>query len=187
METWKPITNFESHYEVSSHGRVRSVERLVNSNIKNNKKVFKKSIILKPNLKKNGYLEIDLCIGNNHKTVLIHRLVAKAFIQNPNNKPYVNHINFNRIDNRVENLEWVTAKENSQHSSNFGRMYSKLQKSIQCIETGKTFTSSYKAAEWLNAVKYGYSKNIACMGRNIRAVCTGKRKSAFGYRWKDLA
>ena len=186
MEIWKPIKNFETHYEISTHGRVRSIDRTVNTGIKNNETKITKGKLLKFNEKKNGYLTVDLCIGNNHKTMSIHRLVALTFIPNPENKPYVNHKNANKKDNRIDNLEWVTAIENSNYASNLGLLYGGLRKGIKCVENGMIFTSSYKAAEWLNSEKFGFSKDVGAMSRKIRAVCTGKQKSAYGYRWIDL-
>lgn len=187
MEQWKPVKGYEGYYEVSTHGRIRSVDRITNCAIKHNSSVIKKGKILKLNLKRNGYLTFDASFFNGAKTKTVHRVVAEAFIPNEDNKPCVNHINAIKTDNRVENLEWVSYQENSQHAAGLGLIYGGLRKQIKCVETGMVFPSSYQAAEWLNKTKYKYSKNVDCMGRNIRAVCSGKRHSAFGYRWKDLA
>lgn len=186
-ELWKPVQNFETHYEVSTYGRVRTIARTVNSAIRHNGAVQRQSRILKLNLKRNGYLVVDLCVGSVHKTALVHRLAAIAFLDNPDGKPVVNHKNANKQDNRVENLEWVTVRENAQHASKNGLLWSSNSKPIVCVETGMVFESSYKAAEWLNANKYGYSKKVPGMGRNIRACCCGTRPVAYGFHWKDLA
>lgn len=99
-EEWKPIKNYETLYEVSTLGNVRSIKGKI-------KKLQKRS---------NGYLYVGLSKNGKSKTVKVHRLVAEAYIDNPDNKPIVNHINSNRSDNRVDNLEWVTASENMIHS-----------------------------------------------------------------------
>ena len=186
MEIWKSIKNFEGYYEVSNFGRVRSVDRKVNADIKHNDKVIKHGKILKPNLKKDGYLTVDLCKDSIKKTQRVHRLVAEAFIPKVDGKEIVNHINCNTSDNRVSNLEWCTNKENTQYASSLGRMYCGHRKKIKCIELDIVFDSSYKAAEWLNETKFQNSKRIDNISKNIRACCVGKRNHAYGYRWTDL-
>ena len=105
IEEWEYIDE-QNYYQVSNLGRVRSLPRLLTH--KNGKEVQLKGKILKPYLDRKGYLTITI----NHKTRPIHRLVAEHFIPNPNNKPCIDHINTNRVDNRVENLRWCTYKEN---------------------------------------------------------------------------
>lgn len=117
-EIWKQIVNFENDYEISNMGNVRSKERRI---IKSNG-----AIILYPQkikktfLQPHGYNSTCLCKNNILKYCLIHRLVAEAFIPNVYNKPQINHKNGIKNDNRVENLEWVTARENSIHSRKTG-------------------------------------------------------------------
>lgn len=187
MEKWKPVKNYEGYYEVSTHGRIKSIDHITKTAIKHNTHVVKRGKMLKLNMKKSGYLTFDASKENKIKTILVHRAVAEAFIPNIDGKPCVNHKNANKTDNRVENLEWATYQENTEHASSLGLLYGGLRKKIKCVETGMIFPSSYQAAEWLNETKYKHSKNKDCMSRNIRAVCSGKRHSAFGYRWRDLA
>ena len=108
-EIWKDVPGYEGIYQVSNLGRIKSMSRIrVNGRAKI---LTKDKILLSKTL--NDYVKI----GMTHKYVLAHRLIAKAFIPNPDNKPQVNHINGIKHDNRVENLEWVTASENAIHSS----------------------------------------------------------------------
>ena len=102
-EIWKPIKEFEGYYEVSNMGRVRSL----------NYKRTGKEKILKNIEDYKGYLEVVLTKNGKRKQFKVHRLVAEAFIPNPENKPCIDHINTVKSDNRVENLRWVTYKENS--------------------------------------------------------------------------
>ena len=113
-EIWKPlkIDGTDNRYEISNYGRARSW-----CNCNNGKK--HKPRILKPGFDKStGYRKIAIWDNNTskHKTVAIHRAVCEMFVDNPGNKNYVNHIDFDRQNNHYTNLEWVTAKENSAHS-----------------------------------------------------------------------
>jgi hypothetical protein len=107
VEEWKDIEEYEGLYQVSTFGRVRSLNRYINN-------VFYPGCILKPQKFRNGYLFVSL----QRKTLSIHRLVAKAFIDNPNNKPEINHKDGNKTNNKIENLEWRTRSENLKHLSN---------------------------------------------------------------------
>lgn len=122
-EIWKQMTGYEGKYMVSNLGRIRS--------LLNGSKFYG---ILKPAIHKGGYLRVRLY---DNKSLLVHRLVAQTFIPNPKNKATVNHKNGNKKDNRVENLEWATQKENNRHAIRTGlhdpkkRRYSFNSKSIK--------------------------------------------------------
>lgn len=113
-EIWKPVVGYEGLYEVSNLGRIRSCDRIVkysNGRIHNYK-----SVILKPNILNTGYKQVGLCKNGKQTNCSVHRLVAQAFIPNPNNLPVVNHINEIKTDNKAENLEWCTQKYNIYYS-----------------------------------------------------------------------
>lgn len=107
VEEWRDIEGYEGLYQVSNLGRVKSL-----------KPRYKNKIILKQEINHFGYLQI--CLSNPRKTHKVHRLVAQAFIPNPENKPQVNHIDGNKLNNKVENLEWNTAHENNLHACRTG-------------------------------------------------------------------
>lgn len=113
-EIWKPIKGYEGIYEVSNLGRIKSLERKVYADFKFGKTRTYKERILKPGIV-NGYQQVKLR-DNSNKIVYVHRLVAETFINNPNNYKTINHIDGNKQNNCVDNLEWCTQKENVRHA-----------------------------------------------------------------------
>lgn len=118
-EIWKDIKDYEGFYQVSNLGRVRSIDRIIVR--KDGIHQFRKGIIKTPKINSDGYYTITLSKNGNNKTLGIHILVARHYIPNPDNKPEVNHKDFNRENNQFDNLEWCTHQENIQYSSNNGR------------------------------------------------------------------
>lgn len=134
-EIWKDIKGYEDCYQVSNLGRVISKERDII--YKDGSVKHRKERIMKPqNLR--GYKGVNLYKENTYKMVLVHRLVADAFIQPENGKDEIDHINTIRSDNRVENLRWVTRKENGNNP------ITRKHKSIACTETAKLLKKYYE-------------------------------------------
>ena len=115
-ELWKPVKGYETIYMISNKGRIKTVSRYIVYR-KGTAAVFVKGRILNPVVNKRGYVHIRL---NDKKDYSIHRLVALAFIDNPDNLPTIDHIDGNKQNNRVDNLEWVTYKENNQRAYDLG-------------------------------------------------------------------
>ena len=114
-EIWKDVVGYENIYQISNLGRVKALERPVNNRAG---KRFEK--ILKYRISERGYCITVLSKEAKSKKCFIHRLIAQAFIPNPENKLEINHINGIRHDNRIENLEWCTRKENMVHAFSTG-------------------------------------------------------------------
>lgn len=125
IEIWKPVVGYEGLYEVSSFGRIKSLDRQVKSGY--NSFRLSKGKILKPIKDSKGYYMIQL--GRKNKYAL-HRLVAKAFIPNPNNHPCINHKDECKTNNKVENLEWYTYKYNNNYGTRLDRISESLRNNI---------------------------------------------------------
>ena len=193
-EIWKDIKGYEGFYQVSNQGRVRSVEREICKS--NNMKQISKSYILKFE-KGKGYNYVHLFKNGTRKRMAVHRLVAIAFIPNPDNKPEVDHINTIKIDNRVENLRWVTPKENmnnpltkenmseSQKGKSKGKPKSK--ESIDKMAKAKSIKVVQLTLEgelvkiWDSAIKA--ERESGFDNGNINRCCRGKCKTHKGYKW----
>lgn len=157
-EIWRDVKGYEGLYQVSNLGEVRSLPR--NGTIN-------KIRIIKKFTDKYGYLYVSLNKCNQKKKKKLHRLIAEAFIPNPNNYPVVNHIDENKKNNNIDNLEWCSVKYN-QNYSNY-----KTFKKVKCLNTGKMYDSIKKASEDNGLDSSGISK-----------VCKGIRKSVGGLQFE---
>lgn len=127
QESWKEVVGYEGLYEVSSCGRVRSLDRLIHREQSGNKVVIPiKGKLLSLRQDKDGYLIVNLSKHGTKVSKRVHRLVAQAFIANPEDKPQVNHIDGKKNNNIVSNLCWVTSLENISHSWGKGLRRTKL-------------------------------------------------------------
>lgn len=163
-EIWKKVKEFPE-YEVSNTGKVRSWKTVSK---------YGAPCMLKPGTDKNGYLYVVLRKNGKANNMLVHRLVAIAFIDNKNNKPVVNHIDGNKKNNCVNNLEWCTVKENNIHAWKTGLQKPHgPEKPIRIIETGEIFKSLTDCAKHING-------NPAC----INLCCNGKRQHHRGYTFE---
>ena len=178
-EEWRDVAGYEGLYQVSDQGRVKSLERTFID--KSGRERYVKECILKPGMDKGGYLRVGLCDGEKRKTFKVHRLVCEAFHENPDNKPQVNHINEDKADNRASNLEWATARENS----NFGTRNERIGKKSAITKSKPIcqYTLDEKIVKiWASLTEVqrqtGFSQG------NISEVANGNRKTAYGFRWK---
>lgn len=129
METWKDIEGYEGYYRISTHGRVRSIARIVTCKNGMSKPIREK--VLTPHFNTNGYLWVQLQRASVKEFWFIHRLVAQAFVPNPDRKPFVNHKTGKKTDNIADLLEWSTRRENVAHAFATGLMSHAGEKNSQ--------------------------------------------------------
>jgi hypothetical protein len=171
-EEWKDIQGYENLYQVSNFGRVKSLG--------NGKSGNSKERILKQGINKQNYFSVDLCKEGKKKTYRVNRLVAQAFLLNPNNYPCVNHIDENKQNNCVSNLEWCTYQYNNSYGTKIERSSKANQKPI--LQFNREGTKII--GKWESAVQASNELNIN--NGNITACCKGKYKVVGGYRWMYL-
>ena len=163
-EIWKDIEGYEGLYQISNKGRVKSL--------------YKGSErILKPWINNVGYYYIALCNDSVSKKFSLHRLVAQAFIPNPDNLPEINHKDENKLNNSVENLEWIRHMDNCNYGTRNERAGYSL--SIPIIQYSK---SGDFIREWPSGQEV--KRVLGISNSNINSCCKGKLKSSGGFIWK---
>ena len=170
-EIWKDIEGFEGYYQVSDQGRVRSLDRIIIQS--NGVKRKCRGQIMINGKDKDGYEVIQLCKNGTHKRCMVHRLVAEAFIPNPDNKPQINHKDEDKTNNCVDNLEWMTSKENNNYGTKKYREGIAKGKPVRCIETGEVYYSINEA-----------ERQTGIEHQNIGKVCRGLYKTTRGLHWE---
>lgn len=165
MEEWKDIAGYELYYQISNIGQVKR---------KDTGKILKNNI-------RNGYEYVTLCVNGQRKKFYVHRLVAIAFIPNPKSYEQVNHKDGNKSNNKVDNLEWCTQKENLMHAFRTGLNTPTIENLIRFdrkpvirIEDGKWFSGVTEAANQMGVCEAAMSK---CLNKGLSATCCG-------YHWK---
>lgn len=176
-EVFKDIIGYEGYYQISNYGRIKSLKRIANNNHIVNEKILTNHYDTKK------YFIAHLCVNKNRRCFKVHRLVAQTFIPNPKNKPQVNHIDGNKENNKVNNLEWATNKENQIHAYKFG--LSKGLKGVKSPHAKKVIQFDLKRnfiKEW-NYIKEA-SEALNINNSKIGMCCKGERKTAGGYIWE---
>lgn len=182
-EIWKDVIGYEGLYQISNYGNIKSLKKW----IRQYNKYINKEKLLKPCVNKIGYYVVVLYKNKNKRSHLLHRLIAEAFIPNPENKPQINHIDGNKMNYNISNLEWCTQSENMIHAFKNGlekpnkpmlnRKGNKnpLSKKVIQFDLNNNFINEYNS--------YTEATNITKIN-HIGDCCNGKLKTAGGFIWK---
>jgi hypothetical protein len=177
-EVWKTLPEYDS-YQVSNLGRIASAGRVVNS-VQGSRRTSYGCSIIKSTDNGRGYKLVTIQVNMRRKNFYVHRLVAAAFLPNPENKKEVNHIDGDKANNRASNLEWATRLENIQHAKING--LSPIGES-----TGMAKLTESNVIEILDALKENPQLNKTALGRKFGVNCTAIIKISKGQRWKHIA
>ena len=182
MEIWKPVKGYEGLYEVSSEGRVRSIERTVPYIYKgtNCTRVVKGTVLKQKHNPE--YCTVDLCKEGIVRQKFVHRLVASAFIPNPNNLPQVNHKDEVKTNNAVENLEWCTGLENVRYGTGNARSAKTRSRAIAQYTLDGKLVCVYESISEVRR-KHGWAESN--ISRSARGV--GDCKHPYGYNWRYVS
>ena len=164
-ELWKDIPGYEGLYQISNLGQVKSFRKSTKYGCQN-------EYILKPNIASHGYKQVTLYKDTVKHKFLVHRLVASAFISNPNNLPQINHKDENRLNNYVDNLEWCTAEYNNAYGTARVRSIDTISKPIEQVTIDGKIVAVYRstriAADILKinrgTLKSAINKHSLCQG-----------------------
>ena len=160
-EIWKDIKGYDGLYQVSNLGNIKRL---------------KDNYIFKVNKNSRGYRVVTLTKNKKEKSITVHRLVAQAFIDNPYNFSQINHIDGNKLNNKIDNLEWCTASQNMQHAYKNGLELKKHKKVVQ-------FDLNMKIIKiWESVLEV--EKNLKINHSKIYMVCNKQRNKAGGYIWR---
>lgn len=165
-EEWRPLVGYEGLYEVSNRGNMKSL----------NYRRTGKEGILKAVKDKDGYLRVQLWKDGKRKMYAVHRLVAQAFLPNPNNLPIINHKDENKQNNKVENLEWCNISYNNIYNGRAKKVAEKLSKPVIAIDKINGLILEFPSA-------HEASRQTGIAQSHINACCKGKRKSCGGFYW----
>jgi len=178
-EEWKEVKGYEGRYSISNHGRVRSHERTYLKDGGTKQKTYGR--LLKNRINKYGYDSCIFSMCNKIKSFGVHRLVAEAFIENPKNKPQVNHKDSNRANNHIDNLEWATSKENNYHAHKYGFADNNSKK----LKWGQVdlIREMYKWSEKNKKHRYVKPFNLEWLGRCFKVAPETIRRIVNNKTW----
>ena len=185
MELWKPIKNYEGLYAVSNTGKIKRL-RFINN--KTNKSQITDKIL---QLNNGGYLTVSLSKNGKQKSYLVHRIVADAFMENPKKLKEINHIDGNKCNNNLENLEWCTREHNMREAFKNGLWKSPNKNkfggnSLKAKKVAMIDKDTNKVLKVFNSIIDGEKYCNSNSSGAISSCCKGKRKLAHGYKWEYI-
>lgn len=176
MEVWKDVVGYEGLYQVSNMGRIRSLDREIKCS---NSVRFYKGRVLSCGKDNHGYLRIILAVAGKHRCRQVHRLVAEAFIPNPNGLPEVNHKDENPLNNCADNLEWCSKVYNLEYGTGRLRSIQAHRRAVQQFDIGGNLIAEFDGVNSA-ARSIGKPKDATA----ITKCCLGKYQTAYGYIWR---
>lgn len=186
-EQWKDIEGFEGYYQISNFGKVVALGRYVNHSTKGFKRYISPKI-KSQKVRDNGYLEVSLHLEGKSTSCLVHRLVAKAFIENPHNLPFVDHFDRVRSNNHYSNLSWCNQSGNMANPN--------TRKHLSEVNTGRRYPTVWKAVVQLDKFSNKMIKKYDCIADTskdgfrpclVSQCCSGIHKYHAKYRWMYLS
>lgn len=188
-EIWKPIKGYEGYYEASNLGNIRSVDRVILSTaniLHTEHKQLRRGRVLKQGNGRKGYKIVVLQRDGQKRTMYTHRIIAMTFVENPYNKPCIDHINGVCTDNRAENLRWCTQKENINNPNTVYKNLDTLKQNALTNCKAKTILQLDKdSLEVIQEIlpKSSYFKDMGYVRAYITSACRNHKKNAYGYKW----
>lgn len=177
IEEWRDVVGFEDYYQVSNIGRVKSKDRYIcrkDGTLLHVKERIMKCVRYRPKGSSYDRLKVSLSVGCKRYTLTVHRMVAIAFIPNPNNYPQINHKDENPLNNNVDNLEWCTAEYNHNYGTRNERHREKLKKKVNVFDICHNYIKQFNSLQ-----EAAYSLNLD--PSSITKVCKGKYKHCGNY------
>ena len=180
VEVWRPVVGWEGLYEVSSHGRVRSVDRVHEQKGRYGQIVrhLYKGQLLSPRIRR-YYLAVTFCIDNKLIAFPIHRLVAQAFVPNPDNLPCINHKDECKTNNHADNLEWCSILYNNKYGTRLDKVAKARSKPIEQLSIEDEHVAFFQSVA-------AAARKLNVRPNHIYSVITGNKKSAYGYKWRHV-
>lgn len=176
MEIWKPVKGYEELYEVSNQGRVRSLDRVIVFKDSRKRKFYGK-ILKTKTVNNSGYQTIALHDSGKSKTFLVHRIVAETFLDNPLFLGEVNHIDQNKLNNKADNLEWCTHKENMNHGDEIERGARKQRRKFRQLDLDGNLIKVWHGFKQME-------RETGLQRKSVYDCCVGKRESYMGFKWE---
>ncbi len=176
-EIWKDIKGYEGLYQISNYGRVKSLPKKALRRYGTYRNVKERILKTSKSYKHSPYSSVIIRKDGVPKTVSVHRLVAEHFIPNPKNYKYINHKDENKLNNRVDNLEWCSAKYNANYGTSKSKISNKRKKAVIQYSLQNEFIAEYDSLKSLKELK-GFDPSL------VSCVCRGIYKQAYGYKFK---